>query len=438
MKTRKVIRNIQKWMMQTMALTAVLLAGSCNNEEFAEENGRIATNGKTPVSFRVQNGAGAQLKATSTTLKTIGAFVVNAINRDDDAEWITSDAVVGEGKISRFVLNGVTVYHDEYSSEDGADADDTNWSYSPEAYFPIGKGSDSVEFFAYSPIYPVGLTVGLKDNTQSDGADSGPTITYEVPKVDKDGKTNQQDLLVAYAVVTPGSGGTGTDEADYSNITSVKLKFRHALSRVLVQAKKASINSEIIIDSIKLIDLKYQGTLMLAGNTSTDDEVSNGIPRSVDPEISNTSEDWVYPTTVTATTDYETLWNTTSSLTETFDYVLPSGGVVVPTTAKLVTTPEQGMYVMPQTVPTTFGLKVVYRVNNTTLRYKFLFSDSKIVDEYDENIPNTPITFEIGKQYLIEISFTSKNVGAKIKFVTDIDDYDDDNTINDNNSTVMK
>jgi hypothetical protein len=433
MKTRKVIRNIQKWMMQTMALTAVFLAGSCNNEEFAEENGRIATNGKTPISFRMQNGAGAQLRATSTTNKTIGAFVVNAIDRDDDAEWITSGAVVGEGKISRFVLNGVTVSH----KETGASGEE--WSYYPEAFFPEGKNSDSIEFFAYSPVNPVGLTNGLKDDVQNNGADRGPSITYEVPEVDKDGKTNQQDLLVAYAVVKPGSGGNGSVDADYSNITSVKLKFRHALSRVLVQAKKTNLNAEIIIDSIKLNNLKYKGTLNLKGNTATASEKSNGIPWSVTGTNSEPTE-WKYPApraNTSTSTDSLTLWKLENDI-KTFNYHLQASGIVVPlaaadgTGAKLVTGPEQGMYVMPQAVSadnaTTadvdedFGLEVVYRVNNATRRAQFIFADTIATEGGD--FKAVPIAFEIGRQYVMEINFTDKTVGAKIIFNTEMDEFD--------------
>lgn len=353
--------------------SGLLLLSGCSQEE----NG-FSPSSSRAISFRAQGGQDG-LKATTTSSAYISSFVVNA-HQSDAPDWNT------------YLLKGTTVYRGEGGGN--------NWAYAPAAYFPEGAADgDYVEFFAYSPSGSSRVTSGLSSATTAD-----QQITYSVPAPDLNdtkGNTTQEDLLVSYGKVL---------KADYDK--SVNLQFRHALSRVLVSAINNTA-SDVTITRLKLVNLKPSGTLKLTGNTKDSSEKSDGIPWSASAVEATNPTSWVYsPTTPTATTDYVTLWDASGTLTD-YPYILPESGVSVSGTEKLVTSVEQGMYVLPQTAAGNgngtwesgeFGLEVAYTRSG-------LAQQGKTIAFKDINgIPSTEVTFEIGRQYVLHIGFDGNGI----------------------------
>lgn len=364
--------------------SGLLLLSGCSQEE----NG-FSPSSSRAISFRAQGGQDG-LKATTTSSAYISSFVVNA-HQSDAPDWNT------------YLLKGTTVYRGEGGGN--------NWAYAPAAYFPEGAADgDYVEFFAYSPSGSSRVTSGLSSATTAD-----QQITYSVPAPDLNdtkGNTTQEDLLVSYGKVL---------KADYDK--SVNLQFRHALSRVLVSAINNTA-SDVTITGLKLVNLKPSGTLKLTGNTKDSSEKSDGIPWSASAVEATNPTSWVYsPTTPTATTDYVTLWDASGTLTD-YPYILPESGVSVSGTEKLVTSVEQGMYVLPQTAAGNgngtwesgeFGLEVAYTRSG-------LAQQGKTIAFKDINgIPSTEVTFEIGRQYILHIEIDG--TGISFGDIT-VDNYD--------------
>jgi hypothetical protein len=151
----------------------------------------------------------------------------------------------------------------------------TKWIYSPTAFWPE---TATVNFFAFSPTDAVNVAGGAAALVgQSDDPTAGtPVIEYELPVLLSD----QKDLLVARHSGAYSQDGT----------TGVRLNFRHALSRVLFQAKSESA-TEFEVLSIKLMNLKGKATLDL-----------NDVPKDTQafPYPKNNAE--------IATTGYQIFW----------------------------------------------------------------------------------------------------------------------------------
>ncbi len=358
-----------------LALSAVLLASCSQDEGSAPGAGRA-------IGFRAQG----VLKATGTTAGYISSFVVNA-HHCDDTGWAT------------YLLKGTTVYRGEGGGN--------NWAYSPLAYFPANDPNDKyVEFFAYSPSGSSRMTTKL-----GDASDENQTIGYTVPvpSADAKGVTTQEDLLVSYGRV---------EKAGYGN--TVPLQFRHALSRILVAARTPEPG--VTITGLTLKNLMPSGNLPLKGNSADKDTPSAGIPWSASSDLDAHPVSWVYKGTPAAAGDYVTLW-TTAGTAQDYPYVLPASGVSVGKSLGMVTSVEQGMYCIPQQTTGNgddtwdsgeFGLQVNYILNDGLSYEKTLaFKDIN-------GIANAGPTFEIGRQYVLNIEITARG----IKFAgIDVDDY---------------
>ncbi|MDR0541939.1 MAG: fimbrillin family protein [Dysgonamonadaceae bacterium] len=356
------------WKYPALFAAGMMMMTSCTqDEEFGgRESGRA-------VEFRMQGGMSG-LRTTTTTKDYIRSFVVNGVNDDSGSK--------------SYVMQGTTVYRGE----------DNKWSYSPLVYFPTAN-SDFVEFHAYSP-------AGSKNLTAKLGASAvgSQEIAYTVPAPDKtNGATLQEDFLVAYEKV---------DKSAYAQ--TVKLQFRHALSRILVAAQSPD---PVTVTGLKLVNLYGAGTLSLAGNTATGTDPSTGIPAST----GSGQTAWSYLPVATATSDYVTLWQTSGQADQAYEYVLPASGVSVGTTDALLTSKEQGMFVLPQTTDANFGLEIKYLKSGTTAEQTVTVKFSDIY-----SIANT-VTFEIGRQYVLHLNFADL-LGSRITF----EDIDVDNSGADN------
>ncbi|MDR1881305.1 MAG: fimbrillin family protein, partial [Prevotella sp.] len=251
-----------------------------------------------------------------------------------------------------------------------------SWTYSPQAYFPTDnatvEGDTYVEFMAYSPSASTNVDEGLK---AADDADQ--TITYTVPKPLATGVTSQEDFLVAYEkkdAATSGSAYSGT----------VNLQFRHALSRVLVAAG-SSLTEPVVITGLVLRNLYTTGNLPM--NSAT------------------------------------TVWASAAD-PDDYSYILPPAGVSVfrypvlspPSSLPLVTSYEQGMFVLPQTTAgdlndaddaetavedkDEFGLELHYTIGGLVKEpYYIQFGDLAAPAS------GPGVTFEPGKQYVLNLTF---------------------------------
>lgn len=118
----------------------------------------------------------------------------------------------------------------------------STWNTEHTYYWP----KYDLGFYAYAPTNIGGVSIN----------DAGKKITDFVP--DKD--VNQQiDLLVAY------NTGNRTD----NELSGVALNFKHALSQIDVQAKCSNPNIEIVVKSIRFVNVKTKGSFTYPDQTTT-------------------------------------------------------------------------------------------------------------------------------------------------------------------------
>ena len=226
------------------------------------------------------------------------------------------------------------------------------FAYAPTRYYD--DAATDAAFVAYSPASTIFSTVNATNVLGSISE-----FTYTVPAPATTGNTSQIDLLFAVS-------GTITPSA-----TPVQLDFIHALSRVFVKAKNTT-NDPVTIKKLTLKELISTGTIrVLAGAGSWN---------------------WIWPAPSYA--DYA--------------YVLATTGVIVPgdgATAdyELVTSMEQGMMVLPQTLDASCVLEVEYEFATQGTQTK------------EFNIASAIASFAINSQYSINIEFTGTAVSFDIK-----------------------
>ncbi|GHT68771.1 hypothetical protein AGMMS50239_34510 [Bacteroidia bacterium] len=271
-------------------IAIALITGSCSND-------------LDEVPAPAAGSSGHAITFESWTNKPLRA----ATKADDVTDFAVLATDTTTGAIDTVLINGVRVT--------GSNA--TSWTYTPLAFWPE---TAAVNFFAFSPTAAVGITNGATALAgQYDTIPGEPSIEYELPTV----LTNQADLLVARH--------SGTYAAE--GASGVTLNFRHALSRVLFQAKSES-SMGFIVSSIKLKNVKSKATLDL-----------NNVPKDATA--------FPYPTdnATIDTVGYQTFWEPDS----------PTAPTVVDLEANLTTTAVAGggawtyivgdadaLYVIPQ------------------------------------------------------------------------------------------
>lgn len=125
----------------------------------------------------------------------------------------------------------------------------STWNTEHTYYWP----KYDLGFYAYAPTNIGGVSIN----------DAGKKIADFTP--DKD--VNQQiDLLVAY------NTGNRTD----NELSGVALNFKHALSQIDVQAKCSNPNIEIVVKSIRFVNVKTKGSFTYPADiTSTNNTLAN-------------------------------------------------------------------------------------------------------------------------------------------------------------------
>jgi hypothetical protein len=373
-------RNLLGFGRNLLGLIAALLISGCSNEGGATDNGETAAKGRE-ITFRVQ-GSMPSTYTLPSTLADIDAFTVNG--------WVDAAATNKEVLFER-----KSVVKDATS---GA------FTYSPTVYFPVG--ATSATFVAYSPVnINVGVGSGGFELSNSIVTNDNK-ITYTVPNPAEGGGTLQKDLLVACTAV-PNINAAGA--------SAVALRFKHALARLVVSITN-NTQDPLVVKGLTLNHIFTTGDLDIDGDIWT--EGATGTP--------DINDDYV-TSSITTSDQYKVLWDNNGT-DHTMQWLLPVGGVVIDpdSAAHAVTTNEQAMLVLPQITLlasgnpqqldtlTDFHLRLDYTLNNLDAVRKIAFGDVKGLDEVGYGL-----TFEMGKQYNLNLEFNAKGVS----FTVDIEDW---------------
>lgn len=161
----------------------------------------------------------------------------------------------------------------------------STWNTEHTYYWP----SYNLGFYAYAPTNISGVSI----------SDAGKKITDFAPNKDVN---KQIDLLVAY--------NTGTRAAN--EVPGVALNFKHALSQIDVQAKCSNPNIEIVVKSIRFVNVKTKGSFTYPAQTTT---AGNGTT------LANC---WTWGDEVSSGADYKASFDQTVTLTNSPASINPS------------------------------------------------------------------------------------------------------------------
>ena len=165
------------------------------------------------------------------------ASIDKALSRSGDGN-VTDLGKLQEFKVTATIDGQSNYFTDMMVNKSSGDA----WTTAATYYWP----SYNLGFYAYAPTDISGVSID-KD---------GKKIADFTP--DKD--VNQQiDLLVAY--------NTGNRTANETS--GVELNFKHALSQIDVQAKCSNPNIEIVVKSIRFVNVKTKGSFTYPAQTTT-------------------------------------------------------------------------------------------------------------------------------------------------------------------------
>jgi hypothetical protein len=370
---------------------AALFLGSCSQDIENAESGKLSADAGRIITFKTWMDK--QTKTAPMTLSNLTSFTLSA--------WEDGKTPAADGDM---LLDAVIVSR----SEVGGNV----WSYSPLATWP---GSNTVNFYAYSPAQSTNLTHGLLDASAT-----VPTLAYSLPGHSTAAPAKsvlyQEDLLVANQ-----SGDFGSDGS-----SGVLLKFRHALSRVLVQAHNVSPTKSYVITDVTLKNIKGSGTLDL----STLPDNTGVFP---------------YPTdqATLASDGYQTFWDTSAGALGDVSADLPSSGILInySTSAyQTVLNGQNGLYIIPQELDANTDIPVSVE-NGTSAAYFYLsVTYSEVVNgkplgtqhtyafpvsaQVGDDRTISSIAFEIQRQYTFLLTFGADDQPIKIGGVS-ISDFDE-------------
>lgn len=172
------------------------------------------------------------------------ASIDKALSRSGN-ENVTDLSKLQEFKVTATIAGQSNYFTDMMVNKSSGDA----WTTAATYYWP----SYNLGFYAYAPTNIGGVSIN----------DAGKKITDFTP--DKD-VNKQIDLLVAY------NTGNRTD----NELSGVALNFKHALSQIDVQAKCSNPNIEIVVKSIRFVNVKTKGDFTYPADiTSTNNTLAN-------------------------------------------------------------------------------------------------------------------------------------------------------------------
>jgi hypothetical protein len=353
----------KKWLKIAGLFTVFGLAGmsGCSTDEVLSSE-QLAK--KNEISFRVsETRTGTSLKAGIANASTITNFTLSGI----------TDA-------GNTLLDGVVVTR----SSDGS-----AWDYAPKTVWPAAD--TKVDFYAYSPGNSRNVaTPGFKGNQDH-------TVTYTVPTQ----HNGQEDFLVAVQEHTVTSGAQDP----------VQLNFKHALSRVLVNARATGslTGAEVIVKSVVFKNLASTGTLTLKKDVLSNEgtpkkDISTGIPTNTDAfTYASYTADEIADYKNPLKPVYVLLW--TADASTLTDYPIDMrglNGIRISNDGNTYTalTGEMGaLMVMPQQTywnpeQNRFWVEISYSVNGTDY-----VSQKRVNDFWTHKEDDKSFCFEAGKAY---------------------------------------
>lgn len=311
-----------------MAAVAAMVLAGCSQDNVVN-SGAEQGNG-TPIEFRTLTN---KTRATeSMDSENIGDFRVSA-NKDSNTEFdfMKDIAVIKSNSGSATVV----------------------WSYAPLKFYPTG--TNSIDFFAYSPSGSANVKTGMTSVTTKEAA-----LTYAVPLLGDTKKA--EDFLIATQTITNAAG-------------KVAMEFKHALSIATFAAKNVSKGMTLIVTGIELSKLGVEAEL-------------------------------------TIKSDGTHVWGTPIAQDQVYGLTLPASGVpVLPVLASVdkyqsLLPANEGLMVLPQAVATDIDFVISYTaVDADNVVIGTNQADLKIVGG---------MTFEMGKRYTF--NFTFKGAYDPIEF----------------------
>lgn len=292
------------------------------------------------------------------------ASIDKALSRSGN-ENVTDLGKLQEFKVTATIDGQSNYFTDMMVNKSSGDA----WTTAATYYWP----SYNLGFYAYAPTDINGVTIN-KD---------GKKITDFAP--DKD--VNQQiDLLVAY--------NTGTRAAN--EVPGVALNFKHALSQIDVQAKCSNPNIEIVVKSIRFVNVKTKG-------------------------------DFTYPADITSTNNtLANCWNPSSEVSDAAYYKASFGQgqeVTLTDSPKSINSSKNNFMLIPQkltkwvknTATTGAYIAVLCRIsskdgNTKTQLYPELNGGN--AEKFGSIIVPIDTNWEAGKKYIYTLNFCGDGGGA--------------------------
>lgn len=284
-----------------------------------------------------------------------------------------NENVTDLGKLQEFKVTATIAGQSNYFTDMMVNKTPTGdaWTTAATYYWP----SYNLGFYAYAPTNIGGVSI---DNT-------GKKITDFVP--DKD--VNQQiDLLVAY--------NTGIRAANEAS--GVELNFKHALSQIDVQAKCSNPNIEIVVKSIRFVNVKTKGSFTYPTQTTT---AGNGTT------LANC---WALGNEVSSGADYKASFDQTVTLTNSPKSINPSNNNFMLIPQQLTkwekTSAANGAYIA-----------VLCRIsskdgNTKTQLYPELASGGDNATKFGSIIVPIDTNWEAGKKYTYTLNFCGDGGGA--------------------------
>lgn len=296
------------------------------------------------------------------------ASIDKALSRSGN-ENVTDLSKLQEFKVTATIAGQSNYFTDMMVNKSSGDA----WTTAATYYWP----SYNLGFYAYAPTNIGGVSIN----------DAGKKIADFTP--DKD--VNQQiDLLVAY--------NTGNRTANETS--GVELNFKHALSQIDVQAKCSNPNIEIVVKSIRFVNVKTKGSFTYPAQTTT---AGNGTT------LANC---WTWGDEVSSGADYKASFGQGQEVTLT-----DSPKSINPSKNNFMLIPQQLTKWVKNTATTGAYIAVLCRIsskdgNTKTQLYPELASGGDNAAKFGSIIVPIDTNWEAGKKYTYTLNFCGDGGGA--------------------------
>lgn len=277
-----------------------------------------------------------------------------------------NENVTDLGKLQEFKVTATIAGQSNYFTNMlVSKASEDTWNTEHTYYWP----KYDLGFYAYAPTNISGVSI----------SDAGKKITDFAPNKDVN---KQIDLLVAY--------NTGTRAAN--EVPGVALNFKHALSQIDVQAKCSNPNIEIVVKSIRFVNVKTKGSFTYPTQTTT---------------AGNLDGCWALGGDLSSGADYKASFDQTVTLTNSPASINPSNN-------NFMLIPQQLTKWVKNTATTGAYIAVLCRISSKDGEQKtILYPESgDNATKFGSIIVPIDTNWEAGKKYTYTLNFCGEGGGA--------------------------